>query len=183
MKKPWKFHVGLLLSLAGLLVWQQQRVSTDSPRVSPDSLPASPPIHPPSSPGGANVSPVSGIVPQADVFGRFSEWKNNKPKSVTQRGEWIKQGIELATSRNRILAELARKQPERAAPRLMSLAELADLPDEVRALSEQPLNGTGSIELVRRPPSFTQFPALLSRSCIHSTLNNFFITVASPSSP
>lgn len=147
MKKPWKLHVGLLLSLVGLLVWQELRQNPAAFAASSDSLPASSPAHTTFPQGAFKAQPDSPVAHQAEVFTRFSAWKNQKNTSSTQRDAWLEQGIQLAATRRGILAEFARTQPERAAAQLMSLAELADLPEEVRALCEQPLSGTGSIDL------------------------------------
>ena len=45
------------------------------------------------------------------------------------------------------MAELARREPTRALGQLLSLAELAELPDAVRLACEQPLSVVGSIDL------------------------------------
>ena len=56
-------------------------------------------------------------------------------------------GVQLAEARQNSLANLARKQPSLANEQLLSLAELADLPEPIRAVSEQAVSGNGSIDL------------------------------------
>ncbi len=84
----------------------------------------------------------------ADGFAGFEDWqKNFHAASPLAQPALIAAGVQLAEARQKSLADLARKQPALAIERLLSLSELADLPEPIRAVSEQPISGTGSIDL------------------------------------
>lgn len=140
MLKPWRLHVGLLLVLIAVLIWQGLR---------PDSGIESSPIAQATSPNSRKVPSPSGFSPdpQADVFSAFTAWENEAPATPTERTRWIEAGIQWAKARSASLALLARQQPDRAAARVMSLAELAELPEEVREFCEKPVSGIGSTDL------------------------------------
>jgi uncharacterized delta-60 repeat protein len=87
-------------------------------------------------------------VVQADAFTGFTDWQEKFRAAVPlAQPELIATGVQLAEARQKFLADLARKQPALAIERLLSLSELADLPEAIRAVSEQPISGTGSIDL------------------------------------
>jgi uncharacterized delta-60 repeat protein len=140
MLKPWTLHVGILLVLIAVLSLQGLR--PDSGNESSHTVQSG------SQDSRKKLSP-SGFSPdlQADVFSAFTAWKNEAPASPAERARWIDAGIQWAKARIASLALLARQQPDRAAARMMSLAELAELPDQVREFCEKPVSGIGSTDL------------------------------------
>ncbi len=89
-----------------------------------------------------------GLVAPADAFTGFADWQEKfRFAPPLAQPALIATGVQLAEARQKSLADLARKQPSLAIERLLSLSELADLPEAIRAVSEQPISGTGSIDL------------------------------------
>lgn len=63
------------------------------------------------------------------------------------RNAWIEEGVRLARERREALADLARRDPSRALAHVMSLRELAALPEPVRDACEAPWSAIGSLDL------------------------------------
>lgn len=83
-----------------------------------------------------------------DVFDSFNKWSENYGKATpSERPALEEKGVVLASARRKMLADLARNDPSRALGLVLSLAELAGLPEKIRAVCEQPLNTIGSIDL------------------------------------
>ncbi len=83
-----------------------------------------------------------------DVFESFNKWRENYGKATPNEHIALEgKGVILAAARQKVLADLARNDPSRALGLVLSLAELADLPENIRTACEQPLNTTGSIDL------------------------------------
>ena len=57
------------------------------------------------------------------------------------------EGVRIAAARLARLSELARTNPSRALSAMMPLHEIAALPPEIRAVSEQPFSAIGSVDL------------------------------------
>lgn len=78
----------------------------------------------------------------------FDHWRERYLNaSAAARPALAAQGVVLAAARSKQIAALARLEPSQAGARLLSLAELAELPADVRAVCEQPLSTIGSIDL------------------------------------
>ncbi|MEP2775062.1 MAG: Calx-beta domain-containing protein [Luteolibacter sp.] len=78
----------------------------------------------------------------------LSAWTRDLARAgKKERNDLIAEGVRIAERRVAALKELARTQPQLALAKTLSLDELALLPDEVRKVSEQPLNTIGSIDL------------------------------------
>ncbi|MCU0749390.1 MAG: hypothetical protein MUF13_07585, partial [Akkermansiaceae bacterium] len=97
MLKPWRLHVGLLLILIGVLIWQGLRPGSGRQTASTAEA---------TSPTSRKHSSPSGFSPdlQADVFSNFTAWKNQAPATPTERTRWIETGIEWAKARQDMLA-------------------------------------------------------------------------------
>ncbi len=65
----------------------------------------------------------------------------------TERPGLISEGVKIARARRAELSEAATKSPERVLSAMMDLSQLAALPPEIRAESEIPFSGVGSIDL------------------------------------
>ena len=90
----------------------------------------------------------SPLTEPAKAIESFEGWRENYLlASAADRPALVAQGAVLAGARRKVLAELARKDPARATDRLLSLADLAALPDSVRVACERPLSTMGSIDL------------------------------------
>jgi hypothetical protein len=140
MLKPWRIHLGLLFILIAVLIGRGVQRGNQAETGSDSETSR--------LPNRKNaVSPRFSPDHQADVFSTFNAWKNEAPASPAERARWIESGIQWAKTRSASLALLARQQPDRAASRVMSLAELAELPDEVREFCEKPISGIGSTDL------------------------------------
>src|SRR5690606_933913 len=63
------------------------------------------------------------------------------------RATWIAEGVRMARERRGALADLAKRNPERALSLVMDFNQLADLPAEVREACEVPWSGLGSLDL------------------------------------
>ena len=84
----------------------------------------------------------------ATVFDSFNDWSEKYSKaSSSERSALESQGVIMADARRKRLADLARHDPSRALGLVLSMAELADLPENIRAACEQPLSAIGSIDL------------------------------------
>jgi hypothetical protein len=136
MLKPWRLHVGILLVLIAVLILQGLRLDSgiESGHTATSGNPDS-------------RKKLSLPDPQADVFSAFTAWKNQAPATPAESARWTEDGIQWAKARSASLALLARQQPDRAAARVMSLAELAELPEQVREFCEKPVSGIGSTDL------------------------------------
>ncbi len=100
--------------------------------------------------GGAERIPRAdrSVAAVANDFESFTAWGEAYAKSSAgERVSLVARGVALADARRRGLADLSRRDPARALGLVLSLAELAALPAEVRASCEQPLSTTGSIDL------------------------------------
>ena len=118
-----------LLILAGVLVWQGEGEDR----------------------GGAGVS-EKGSGDGAGVAGHevmdFEKWVEVAAAGGNLRDSGsLETGVALARQRMAMLEELARKRPAAARARLMGLAELAALPEEVRRECEQPWSGVADFDL------------------------------------
>lgn len=138
------FGWGLLLCFFGLLalmIYQGKRGQSAG-----DKTLATTPNAATSNEG---VSP-SGTQPgdSAKALESFDAWRQSYVQaSAADRPALVARGVALADARRNVLAGLARQDPARAIDQLLSLAELAELPANVRAASEQPLSTIGSIDL------------------------------------
>ncbi len=94
--------------------------------------------------------PVSVAVSAAGDGGmaseNFGEWMTRRQAGADAAP--LAEGVELARRRMDGLAELMRRDPAAAIDRMMSLDELAALPEEVREVCEQPFSAVGSIDLL-----------------------------------
>ncbi len=97
--------------------------------------------------GGVGPSDTQPENP-AKALESFDTWrKSYLQASAADRPAMVARGVALADARRNRLAGLARQDPARAIDQLLSLSELAELPEAVRAASEQPLSTIGSIDL------------------------------------
>ena len=84
----------------------------------------------------------------AKTMDSFAGWRQTYLRAtVADRPSLEPRGVILAEARRNRLAELARRDPSSAIGQLLSLAELTELPAQVRAVCEQPLSTVGSIDL------------------------------------
>ena len=82
----------------------------------------------------------------ADEFQSFNDWTENYRKaSPKERPALEAKGVIFADARRKVLADLARNDPSRALGLVLSLAELANLPENIRAACEKPLSTIGKI--------------------------------------
>jgi len=92
--------------------------------------------------------PTSGItrtVSKAPVLRDISRRLASVEKK--ERPAVMAEGVRIATERLARLSELAKTNPSRALSAMMPLHEIAALPPEIRAVSEQPFSAIGSIDL------------------------------------
>ncbi len=141
MSKQRRFYLGLLLAVLGLAGFGLFRKDQDKISVT-EIVPA--------RSGDSTSAHVAGApaAEPARAMESFAAWRESYLEmSLADRPARVAQGVVLADARRSVLAELARKDPARAIDRLLSIAELAELPDAVRAACEEPLSAVGSIDL------------------------------------
>ncbi len=93
-----------------------------------------------------NVEEIDKAVSQAETFRDWSRiWyladESNKQKDLTTKG------LELAVTRRAAMEILIQNDPDAALDHALGYAEYAALPDEIRALVEQPFSESGLIEV------------------------------------
>jgi uncharacterized delta-60 repeat protein len=120
-----------LLILGGVLVWQGKK----------DGLS-----------GVGRVGVTDEVVREGSGVGasgamNFERWVEAVAVGEGVGSVDVKTGVALARQRMAMLEELARKRPAAARARLMALAELAALPEEVRRECEQPWSGVADFDL------------------------------------
>lgn len=98
--------------------------------------------------GRAESAAAAGSITRPVPAG-FDAWRELwRTSSPDGRDALIADGVKAADERQRELATLMRSDPGRALASVMSITDLAGLPDAVRARCEQPFNGTGGIDLL-----------------------------------
>jgi hypothetical protein len=92
------------------------------------------------------------VTPAEPVFAAFKEWTERWLAATVSSPELLREGVALAVTRQRALADLMQGRSERALALSIPTVLANRLPNEVQAYLEEPINARGNLEVIAAIP-------------------------------